>query len=59
MHTCSVTRTAYAAQDVEAQKLKARLESEARVAAMQKELLHKEDAERAELEKEYRYALLF
>lgn len=41
-------------QEHEAQQQKARLESDARTAAMQKELLAKEDQERAELEKEYK-----
>ena len=41
-------------QDTEAELQKARLTSEGRVALMRKELLAAEDAERAELEREYR-----
>ena len=52
--THSVTRTARVLQEVQAQQQQARLDSEARVAAMQKELLHKEDVERAELETDYK-----
>ena len=48
------TNPEHGMQEHEAQQQKARLESDARIAAMQKELLAKEDQERAELEKEYK-----
>ena len=43
-----------AVQDIEADVRKSKLESEARLAAMRKELLAAEDRERSELEREYR-----
>ena len=42
------------AQDTEAEVHRAKKESEGRLAALRKELLAAEDAERAELEKEYK-----
>ena len=42
------------AQDTEAEVQRAKKESEGRLAALRKELLAAEDAERAELEKEYK-----
>lgn len=44
-------------QDFEAQLQRAKLEHDARLAAMHKELLDKENHERAELETECKYAL--
>lgn len=42
------------AQDTEAEEQRAKKESEGRLAALRKQLLAAEDAERAELEKEYK-----
>ena len=41
-------------QEIEAQQQTARLEADARLAAMQKDMLKQEDQERAELVKEYK-----
>ena len=41
-------------QEIDAQQQKARVEADARLAAMQKDMLKQEDQERAELEKEYK-----
>lgn len=41
-------------QEIEAQQQTARLEADARLAAMQRDMLKQEDQERAELDKEYK-----